>query len=125
MDAGSFEWNVREPSMTFSPTEYINTLFVAEGDVLAHIRARHAAAGLPEIHVSPEEGRLLYVLLTAVGATRVLEVGSLGGYSGVWLARALPAGGSLTTVELDEQRAELAAQADSSTSRAPLSSPPL
>lgn len=97
--------------MAVSLTDYVKALFVAEGDVLAQIRARHAAAGLPEIHVSSEEGQLLYVLLTAVGAARVLEVGSLGGYSGVWLARALPPEGSLTTVEIDAERAALAAEA--------------
>src|SRR5206468_7445046 len=70
---------------------YITELFAPEDSILAAIRARHAALGLPPILISPDEGKLLHVLLRAVGATRVLEIGALAGYSGVWLARALPA----------------------------------
>lgn len=92
---------------------YVTELFAAEDPILAAIRARHPAAGLPPIHISPEEGKLLYVLLVAVEATTVLELGSLGGYSGVWLARALPPPphGRLTTIEQDPRHAALARQA--------------
>lgn len=90
---------------------YVTGLFAAEDAVLARIRARHAEAGLPAIHISPEEGKLLAVLLRAIEATAVLEIGSLGGYSGVWLARALPAIGRLTTIEKDPRHAALARQA--------------
>jgi predicted O-methyltransferase YrrM len=58
--------------------------------------------------VSPEEGKLLYLLLLMVRAKRVLEIGSLGGYSGVWLARALPADGKLITIEKDPRHARIA-----------------
>jgi len=87
---------------------YITELFAPEDSILAVIRARHAALGLPPILISPDEGKLLHVLLRAVGATRVLEIGALAGYSGVWLARALPRHGRLTTIERDPRHAALA-----------------
>lgn len=90
---------------------YVTELFAPEDPVLSAIRLRHDELKLPPIHISPDEGKLLYVLLRAVAATRVLEVGSLAGYSGVWLARALPPGGRLTTVEKDPRHAALARRA--------------
>jgi predicted O-methyltransferase YrrM len=90
---------------------YVTELFAAEDPILAKIRARHAAEQLPTINISPEEGRLLHVLLLAIQAKRVLEIGSLGGYSGVWLARALPPGGELTTIEKDPRHAKIAREA--------------
>lgn len=90
---------------------YVTELFAAEDPILAKIRARHAAEGLPEINVSPEEGKLLHLLLLTIQAKRVLEIGALGGYSGVWLARALPAGGELTTIEKDPKHARVAREA--------------
>ena len=65
-------------------------------------------AGLPRIAVSPAQGRLLEVLARAIGAGRILEIGTLAGFSTIWLARALPPGGSLVTLELDPGRAQLA-----------------
>jgi predicted O-methyltransferase YrrM len=67
-----------------------------------------AAAGLPSIQVSAAQGRLLYLLAQAQGARRILEVGTLGGYSTLWLARALPADGRIVTLELNPHRAEVA-----------------
>ena len=90
---------------------YITELFAAEDPILAAIRRRHDELDLPPILISPDEGKLLHVLLRAVGATNVLELGSLAGYSGVWLARALPPDGRLTTVEKDPRRAALARRA--------------
>lgn len=90
---------------------YVTELFAVEDPILAAIRARHAAAGLPPIHISPEEGKLLHVLLRAVEASTVLEIGSLGGYSGVWMGRALPAHGRLTTIEKDPRHAAIAREA--------------
>lgn len=90
---------------------YVEDLFAVEDQVLARVRARHADADLPPIHISPDEGKLLHVLLRAVGARRVLEIGSLAGYSGIWLARALPRDGRLTTIEKDARHAALARQA--------------
>jgi caffeoyl-CoA O-methyltransferase len=90
---------------------YVTELFAAEDPILSKIRARHTALNLPAINVSPEEGKLLHLLLLLVGAIRVLEIGSLGGYSGVWLARALPPGGELTTIEKDPKHAAAAREA--------------
>ena len=90
---------------------YIEELFAVEDSVLKRVRERHAELDLPPIHISPDEGKLLHVLLRAAGARTVLEIGSLAGYSGIWLARALPAGGMLTTIEKHPVHAELARQA--------------
>jgi predicted O-methyltransferase YrrM len=68
------------------------------------------SAGLPEYEVSPLEGKLLNLLARAVGAKRILEVGTLGGYSTLWLAKALPADGELVTLELHQERADVARQ---------------
>jgi len=67
-----------------------------------------AAAGLPPINVSPNQGKLLQLLARLQGARRILEIGTLGGYSTIWLARALPKGGRLITLEADPKRAEVA-----------------
>jgi len=90
---------------------YVTELFAVEDPILAKIRARHAAESLPSINVSPEEGKLLHLLLLSIQAQRVLEIGSLGGYSGVWLARALPPTGKLITIEKDPRHARIAREA--------------
>jgi predicted O-methyltransferase YrrM len=90
---------------------YVTELFAAEDPILSKIRARHAAENLPAINVSPEEGKLLHLLLLSIQAKRVLEIGSLGGYSGVWLARALPPNGKLITIERDPRHAGIAREA--------------
>lgn len=87
---------------------YVEGLFAPEDAVLSDLRHAMGAVGLPEIYISAEEGRLLQVLLRAIGARRVVELGTLGGYSAVWMARALPESGRLITVERDPARAELA-----------------
>ncbi len=66
------------------------------------------AAGLPEIHVAPNQGKLLWLLARAIGARRMLEIGTLGGYSAIWLARALPPEGRLITLEASPRHAEVA-----------------
>jgi predicted O-methyltransferase YrrM len=70
--------------------------------------AASAAAGLPAINVSPVQGKLLHLLARAIGARNVLEIGTLGGYSTIWLARALPDGGRLISLEADARHAEVA-----------------
>jgi len=70
--------------------------------------ASSVAAGLPEIQVSQNQGKFLHVLATALGATRILEIGTLGGYSTIWMARALPPGGVLVTLEYEPKHAEVA-----------------
>ena len=81
--------------------DYVARLFAAEDEILMSLREEADRTGLPPISISADTGRLLQVLLLAVGARRVLEVGTLGGYSAIWIARALPAGGSLLSIELD------------------------
>jgi len=87
---------------------YVTELFAAEDEILATIRRRHESEKLPAINVSPEEGKLLHLLLRLTQAKHVLELGALGGYSGVWLARALEPGGTLTTIEKDAAHARVA-----------------
>ncbi len=67
-----------------------------------------ADAGLPSIQVAPNQGRLLQILARAIGARRILEIGTLGAYSTIWLGRALPAGGRLITLEAEPKHAEVA-----------------
>ncbi|MGD2152295.1 MAG: O-methyltransferase [Gemmatimonadales bacterium] len=87
---------------------YVADLFAPEDEVLTELRRAIGEAGLPQIYISAEEGKLLQVLLRAIGARRVLELGTLGGYSAIWMGRALPADGRLITIEKRADRAELA-----------------
>lgn len=73
----------------------------------ATLDANHAA-GLPAIDVSAPQGKLLHLLAASIGARRILEIGTLGGYSTVWLARALPADGKIVTIEFEPRHAEVA-----------------
>ncbi len=87
---------------------FITQTFASEDDTLARIREQVQARGLPTITVKPEEGRFLQVLVAACRPKVAIEIGTLGGYSGTWIARGLPAGGRLITLELDPMRAEIA-----------------
>jgi predicted O-methyltransferase YrrM len=87
---------------------YLSELFGDADPVLEAALAASAAAGLPDIQVSPPQGRLLYLLARSVGARAVLEIGTLGGYSAIWLGRALPPGGRLLTLEAEPRHAEVA-----------------
>lgn len=87
---------------------YISQLFAGEDTSLQQVRAVMAEAGLPAINVSAAGGQLLYLLARMAGARRILEIGTLGGYSAIWLGRALPADGTLISLELDEHHAATA-----------------
>jgi predicted O-methyltransferase YrrM len=87
---------------------YIERLFVPPDESLTQNLKDAAAAGLPVINVSPNEGKLLYLIAKMCRAKRILEIGTLGGYSTTWLARALPVDGKLITLELDEKHAAVA-----------------
>src|SRR2546423_123164 len=87
---------------------YITDLFVPPDHALDSALADSTAAELPPIAVSPAQGKMLHVLALALGARNILELGTLGGYSTIWLARALPAGGRLITLEADAKHAEVA-----------------
>jgi predicted O-methyltransferase YrrM len=88
--------------------DYISGLFNAEDELLASLREEADRTGLPPISISADEGRLLQVLLSAISARRVLEVGTLGGYSAICMARALPPDGRVVTVEIEPKHAEFA-----------------
>lgn len=87
---------------------YIEAKLLGPDPVLAAALAANQAAGLPAIDVSPAQGKMLNLLARIAGAKRILEIGTLGGYSTIWLARALPEGGRLVTLELEAHHAEVA-----------------
>ncbi|MBZ0152021.1 MAG: O-methyltransferase [Planctomycetes bacterium] len=83
---------------------------IPEDRLLAELRRAAAAAGLPEIHIAPEQAAFLQLLLRATGARTVVEVGTLGGYSAIVMARGLPADGRVITHEIEPRHAEFARQ---------------
>ncbi len=87
---------------------YITDALVPADPVLEAALQASTDAGLPAINVAPNQGKLLHLLARIHGARTILEIGTLGGYSTIWLARALPAGGRLVTLELDPKHAEVA-----------------
>ncbi len=93
---------------THAYNDYIASLFSPQDAPLAETLAEMEREGVPGINVSGTEGKLLQVLALMAGAKRILEVGTLGGYSGIHLARALPDDGRLVTLELDPHHAEVA-----------------
>ena len=93
--------------MDDATTDYLRARYWEEDDTLRELREDLERRG-PTIQVSAETGRLLATLVAVAGARRVLEVGTLFGYSGVWIARALPSDGSLDTLELSDEHADAA-----------------
>jgi predicted O-methyltransferase YrrM len=87
---------------------YIEQTLLQRDDALEAALADARAAGLPAISVTPAQGQLLFVLATSIGAQRILEIGTLAGYSTICMARALPGTGRLVTLELDPHHAEVA-----------------
>jgi len=87
---------------------YLTTTLVADDPALTAALEASTAAGLPEINVAPNQGKFLHLLARTANARRILEVGTLGGYSTIWLARALPPEGRLITLERDPHHAEVA-----------------
>lgn len=88
--------------------EYVTDLLVPHDEALENALRAGEAAGLPQIQVSPPQGKLLHLLAKMIGARSILEFGTLAGYSTIWLARALPADGRLITLEADRRYAEVA-----------------
>ncbi len=88
--------------------DYIAQRLGSSDSVLDEVSSACAAAGLPPISVSPSQGKLLSILAAAQGARSILEIGTLGGYSTIWLARSLPPDGCLISLELDARHAEVA-----------------
>jgi O-methyltransferase len=89
-------------------SEYITRTFVHEDEALATIRRQIPERGLPEIMIRPEEAAFLQFLVAACGARKVIEIGTLGGYSGSWIARGLPQDGRLITLEVEPKHAQVA-----------------
>ena len=89
---------------------YIGEMLVGTDAALDSALEASAAAGLPQIAVAPNQGKLLYLLARLRQASRILEIGTLGGYSTIWLARALAPGGRLVTLEVDPAHAAVARQ---------------
>src|SRR6202049_2805304 len=88
--------------------QYFSERLIPSDPILESALEASIAAGLPAIAVSPNQGKLLQILAQIVGARSILEIGTLGGYSTIWLARALPAGGRLITLESDPKHFEVA-----------------
>lgn len=88
--------------------DYITDLLLPEDEVLETVLKMNEAAGLPAHNVSPNQGKFLQLLASIHMAKNILEIGTLGGYSTIWLARALPEDGKIITLELDPKHAEMA-----------------
>ncbi|MFC8662487.1 O-methyltransferase [Streptomyces sp. NPDC057199] len=97
-----------EPQLWHDVDDYFTGLLAPPDDALTDALNDSDAAGLPHINVAPPQGKLLHLLAVIQGATRILEIGTLGGYSTIWLARALPQDGRLITLEYSERHAEVA-----------------
>ena len=97
-----------DPATWAEVDEYICDHLCPPDPTLEGALASSQASGLPALSVSPPQGKFLHVLAAAIGARRILEVGTLGGYSTIWLARALPADGRVISLELEETHARVA-----------------
>ena len=101
-----------EITMTTHPWEsvdsYLNDILIHQDAALIETLRSSDAARLPSINVSPAQGKFLHLMAKAIGARRILEIGTLGGYSTIWLGRALPADGTLVTIEAEPRHAEIA-----------------
>ncbi len=89
---------------------YFREILAPEADCLDKSLAENAKAGMPPHDVSAVQGKMLALFIAMTGASRVLEIGTLGGYSTIWMARALPAGGRVTTIEANADHAAVAAR---------------
>lgn len=87
---------------------YVSDLYAQEDDTLRWIQQEASRHELPTISLKPFEGRLMQLLVNLVGAKKIVEIGTLAGYSGVWMARALPADGKLYTLEKSSKHAQVA-----------------
>ena len=96
------------PDQWTAVDNYLNELHVGSDEALEQALARSADAGLPAIAVSPTQGKFMMMLARIQGASRILEIGTLGAYSTIWLAKALPADGRIITIESEPKHAEVA-----------------
>lgn len=99
----------RKPEQVWVAVEhYIDGLLMPADPILGAALEDSAEAGLPDIAVTPGQGKLLYLMAKMQGARKILEIGTLGGYSTIWLGRALPADGLLVTLEAEREHFEVA-----------------
>ena len=101
------EWTMNCADWT-NVDAYIAGKLIAPGEAQAATLESNAQAGLPAIDVSAPQGKFLHLLASAIGARRILEIGTLGGYSTIWLARAVGDAGRVVTIEFDSRHAEIA-----------------
>ena len=97
-----------EPQLWVDVDRYFTEMFIPPDNALTASLDASRAAGLPDISVAPNQGKLLHLLVQMTKSRRVLEIGTLGGYSTIWMARALPMDGKLVTLELDAKHAAVA-----------------
>jgi len=97
-----------QPELWTAVDKYLAETLIPTDPILEAVLAANAAANLPSIDVSPTQGKFLHMLALLKGATRILEIGTLGGYSTIWLARALPPEGRLITLEFEPKHAAVA-----------------
>ena len=102
-----WSWTMNQDQWTAVDRYIVDSLVPADAVLEAALQAS-TEAGLPAINVAPNQGKLLHLLARIHGAKTILEIGTLGGYSTIWLARALPDGGKVITLELDPKHAEVA-----------------
>ena len=88
--------------------QYISDLIAPQDEALLETARSIDEAGMPQISISPNQGKFLHVLALLCGAKNILEIGTLAGYSTIWMARALPPGGRLITIEFDPRHARVA-----------------
>jgi predicted O-methyltransferase YrrM len=108
VDHRCYHASMNQPTWT-AVDDFISRVMLGPDAVQESTLRANAAAHLPAIDVAPNQGKLLYLLAKIRGAKRILEIGTLGGYSTIWLARALPADGRLVTLEFSEVHAAVAA----------------
>jgi predicted O-methyltransferase YrrM len=101
-------WRHRPNARWVKVDRYIEDLLIPPDPILDAAQKASAAAGLPDIAVTPSQGKFLHLLARMHGARRILEIGTLGGYSTIWLARALPPDGRLITLESDPTHLKVA-----------------
>ena len=94
--------------VTASHFRYLAEHTTQEDDFLRNLKAEARAAGIPPIWISPEQGSFMQLLLKAIRAKEVIEIGTLAGYSAVWMARAVPADGHVRTIEVSSRHADFA-----------------
>jgi len=106
--ASAISWRTPEMEIWDKVDRYLEEKLVQSDDVLEAALEASDKAGLPAISVSPSHGKLLWILAQLVNAKRILEIGTLGGYSAIWMARALPSNGRLITLEAVDKHARVA-----------------